>query len=82
MAYEHALAKNDTGEIELAEDVFKVSVVAIVVLAPFGAMLMMVTGPYLLNRIENDAIVERRLQSLRALSMKTKIPMVFDDKTA
>ncbi|XP_046737135.1 putative SLC9B1-like protein SLC9B1P1 [Diprion similis] len=72
MAYEHALAKNNTRELELAEDVLKVSVLAILFLAPIGAMIMMITGPHLLSRISADAIEERRLQSLRTLTMKVK----------
>ncbi|XP_046587876.1 putative SLC9B1-like protein SLC9B1P1 [Neodiprion lecontei] len=73
MAYEHALAKNNTRELELAEDVLKVSVLAILFLAPIGAMIMMMTGPHLLSRISSDAMEERRLQSLRTLSMKVKV---------
>lgn len=70
MAYENALSKNNTLEIDLAEEVLQVSVMAIVLLAPLGALIIMVTGPHLLNRLSNEAIIERRLQSLRSLSMK------------
>ncbi|XP_015109039.1 putative SLC9B1-like protein SLC9B1P1 [Diachasma alloeum] len=71
MALEEARLTDDENEISLAMDVVRISVVAIVFLAPLGAIIMMVSGPLLLNRLEEDEINRHReLSFLRWTSLQ------------
>ncbi|XP_063972582.1 sodium/hydrogen exchanger 9B1-like isoform X2 [Diachasmimorpha longicaudata] len=71
MALEEARLIDDEKEISLAMDVVRISVVAIVFLAPLGAIIMMVSGPLLLNRLEEDEINRNReLSFLRWTSLQ------------
>lgn len=51
MAFERARKEGDPTKIELALDVVRISVIAMVFLAPLGAIGMMTSGPYFLNKI-------------------------------
>ncbi|KAG7212671.1 hypothetical protein KM043_012951 [Ampulex compressa] len=71
MAYEHARMEEDAEKIELALDVVRISVIAIVFLAPLGAIVMMATGPFLLNKISlEEHRRERELSYLRIVSLQ------------
>uniref|UniRef100_A0A0C9QX53 SLC9B2 protein n=1 Tax=Fopius arisanus TaxID=64838 RepID=A0A0C9QX53_9HYME len=71
MALEEARRTDDENEISIAIDVVRISVVAIVFLAPLGAVIMMVSGPLLLNRLEEDEIHRhRQLSFLRWTSLQ------------
>ena len=62
MAMEQARSSENPKDIELAFDVVRISVMAIVFLAPLGAIIMMVTGPMLLNKITAEE--ERRKRQM------------------
>ncbi|XP_015601943.2 sodium/hydrogen exchanger 9B1 isoform X2 [Cephus cinctus] len=71
MAYEQASKTNDTKAIELAVDLVRISVVAIVFMAPLGAILMMLTGPILLGKAtQEESQRERELSYLRIVSLQ------------
>lgn len=70
MAFERARKEGVPEKIELALDVVRISVIAIVFLAPLGAIGMMTSGPFLLNKI---GIEEQRRE--RALSYKRIVAM-------
>lgn len=71
MALEEAWRTDDEIEISLAMDVVRISVVAIVFLAPLGAVIMMLSGPLLLNRLDEDEIHRHReLSYLRWTSLQ------------
>ncbi|XP_043275647.1 putative SLC9B1-like protein SLC9B1P1 [Venturia canescens] len=66
MTYENAKLENDPVKVEIALDVMRISVVSIIFLAPLGAVIMMVSGPLLLNRTaEEETTRERHLSHLR-----------------
>ncbi|KAK2575867.1 hypothetical protein KPH14_007239 [Odynerus spinipes] len=70
MAYERAILE-DSEHIELALDVVRISVVTIVILAPLGAILMMIFGPLLLNKVDmEEHEKERRLSHLRIIGLQ------------
>ncbi|KAK1116508.1 hypothetical protein K0M31_018971 [Melipona bicolor] len=69
MAYEHLRNEKFSEELEMAEDIVKVSVVAILFLSPIGASLISRTGPILLDRAtEEQRQREREMSYLRILS--------------
>lgn len=71
MALQHAREIGDENEISLAIDVVRISVVAMIFLAPLGAVIMMIFGPLLLNKIEQNEINEKRhLSILRWTSLQ------------
>lgn len=71
MAFERARKEGDPAKIELALDVVRISVVAIVFLAPLGAIAMMSTGPFLLNKISiEEQQRERELSYLHIVSLQ------------
>lgn len=63
MAYEQARLENDPARLELALDVVRISVVAIIFMAPLGAIIMTVSGPLLLNKITGEEVRRHRLLS-------------------
>jgi len=66
MAFEHARNEGDPKKIELALDVVRISVIAIVFLAPLAAIGMMTSGPYFLNKISIEELQrERELSYMR-----------------
>lgn len=60
IALESARKNGDPAEIELALDVVKISVIAIVFLAPLGAIGIMTSGPFLLNKISTEEHQRKR----------------------
>ncbi|KYQ46953.1 Sodium/hydrogen exchanger-like domain-containing protein 1 [Trachymyrmex zeteki] len=71
MAFERARKEGDPTKIELALDVVRISVIAIVFLAPLGAIGMMTSGPYLLNKINiEEHRRERELSYLRIVALQ------------
>ncbi|XP_018353588.1 PREDICTED: sodium/hydrogen exchanger 9B1-like isoform X1 [Trachymyrmex septentrionalis] len=71
MAYERARKEGDPTKIELALDVVRISVMAIIFLAPLGAIGMMNTGPYFLNKIDiEEQRRERALSYLRIVALQ------------
>ncbi|XP_043521498.1 sodium/hydrogen exchanger 9B1-like isoform X2 [Frieseomelitta varia] len=69
MAYEHLRNEKFSEELEMAEDIVKVSVVTILFLSPIGASLISRTGPILLSRAtEEQRQREREMSYLRILS--------------
>ncbi|XP_051154107.1 sodium/hydrogen exchanger 9B1-like isoform X2 [Leptopilina boulardi] len=74
LALEQARNEENAGDIELATEIVRLSVVAVVFLAPLGAILMMITGPLLLNKITTEEQErERRLSYLRMISLQPVI---------
>ncbi|XP_043465121.1 sodium/hydrogen exchanger 9B1-like [Leptopilina heterotoma] len=77
LALEQARNAENAGDIELATDIVRLSVVAVVFLAPLGAIIMMATGPLLLNKITaEEQERKRRLSYLRMLSLQ---PVIKND---
>ncbi|KAJ8680470.1 hypothetical protein QAD02_016257 [Eretmocerus hayati] len=71
MTLEQAEKDDDPGEMEKAIDVVRLSVVSVMILAPLGAMIMMMTGPLLLNKTSYEEHQRRReLSYLRLLSLQ------------
>ncbi|EFN87875.1 Sodium/hydrogen exchanger-like domain-containing protein 1 [Harpegnathos saltator] len=71
MAFERARKEGDPAKIELALDVVRISVIAVVFLAPLGAIGMMSTGPFLLNKITIEEHQRaRELSYLRIVSLQ------------
>ncbi|XP_032674234.1 sodium/hydrogen exchanger 9B1-like [Odontomachus brunneus] len=71
MAFERAREEGDPTKIELALDVVRISVIAIVFLAPLGAIGMMSAGPFLLNKISiEEQQRERELSYLHIVSLQ------------
>ncbi|XP_071571560.1 sodium/hydrogen exchanger 9B1 [Temnothorax nylanderi] len=71
MAFERARKEGDPTKIELALDVVRISVIAIVFLAPLGAIGMMTSGPYLLNKISiEEHQRERELSYMRIVALQ------------
>lgn len=71
MAFERAREEGDPAQIDLALDVVRISVLSVVLLAPLGAICMMNTGPFLLNRITiEEHERERQLSYLRIISLQ------------
>ncbi|XP_043686655.1 sodium/hydrogen exchanger 9B1-like [Vespula pensylvanica] len=70
MTYERTTEENPK-QIELALDVIRMSIVAIVFLAPLGAIVMMISGPILLNKLSMEEHErERRLSYFRIRSLQ------------
>ncbi|KAL2720053.1 sodium/hydrogen exchanger 9B1-like [Vespula squamosa] len=70
MTYERTTEENPK-QIELALDVIRMSIVAIVFLAPLGAIIMMISGRILLNKISmEEHEKERRLSYFRIQSLQ------------
>lgn len=70
MAYQRT-TEEDPEHIELALDVVRISIVAVIFLAPLGAIIMMISGPLLLNKITMEEHErERRLSYLRIRSLQ------------
>ncbi|XP_011063021.1 PREDICTED: sodium/hydrogen exchanger 9B1-like [Acromyrmex echinatior] len=67
LAFEQAIKEGDPMKIELALDVVRISVIAIIFLAPLGAIGMMSGGPYLLNKISIEEHRRERELSFVAL---------------
>lgn len=71
MAFERARKEADPTKIELALDVVRISVIAIVFLAPLGAIGMMNSGPSLLNKISiEEQQRERELSYMRIVALQ------------
>lgn len=71
MAFERARKEDDPTKIELALDVVRISVIAIVILAPLGAIGMMTSGPLLLNKMSIEQYQrERELSYAHTVSLK------------
>ncbi|XP_044021062.1 sodium/hydrogen exchanger 9B2-like [Aphidius gifuensis] len=71
MALQHARETGDENDISLAIDIVRISVISIILLAPLGAILMMIFGPILLNKIDESEITQRRhLSILRWTSLQ------------
>ena len=80
MALEQAQNDGDPEKIELANDVIQMSVLAIVFLAPLGALVMMLTGPRLLTKSTDEEHRRRReLSYVKILSLQ---PVKHPIKTA
>lgn len=70
MAYQRTI-EEDPEHIELALDVVRISIVAVIFLAPLGAIIMMISGPLLLNKITiEEQEKERRLSYLHIRSLQ------------
>ncbi|XP_043497108.1 sodium/hydrogen exchanger 9B1-like [Polistes fuscatus] len=70
MAYQRTIEENPE-HIELALDVVRISIVAVIFLAPLGAIIMMISGPLLLNKITiEEQERERRLSYLHIRSLQ------------
>lgn len=83
MAYEHLRNEKFSEELEMAEDIVKASVVAILFLSPIGASLISRTGPILLDRTtEEQRQREREMSYLRILSfLPTPVqPLTTNDR--
>ncbi|KAG5344392.1 SL9B1 protein, partial [Acromyrmex charruanus] len=73
LAFEQAVKEGDPMKIELALDVVRMSVIAIIFLAPLGAIGMMSSGPYLLNKISiEEHRRERESSYLRIVALQPK----------
>ncbi|KAK0179637.1 hypothetical protein PV327_005374 [Microctonus hyperodae] len=71
MTLEGAQQYKDSNGISLAMDIVQMSVLAVVFLAPVGAIIMTVTGPILLNKIDDvERDRRRRLSFLRLCSLQ------------
>lgn len=71
MAFERARKEADPMKIELALDVVRISVIAIVFLAPLGAIGMMTSGPCLLRKISiEEHQRERELSYIRIIALQ------------
>ncbi|XP_039313905.1 sodium/hydrogen exchanger 9B1 [Solenopsis invicta] len=71
MAFEHARKEGDPVKIELALDVVRISVIAIVFLAPLGAFGIMTSGPYFLNKISiEEHQKERELSYMHIVALQ------------
>lgn len=71
MAFERARKESDAEKIELALDVVGICVIAIVFLAPLGAIGIMTTGPFLLNKISIEEYQrERQLSYARKVALQ------------
>lgn len=71
MAFERARKEADPTKIELALDVVRISVIAIVFLAPLGAIGMMTSGPCLLSKISiEEHQRERELSYIRIIALQ------------
>jgi len=71
MAFEQARNEDDAKKIELALDVVRISVIAIVFLAPLAAIGMMTSGPYFLNKISIEELQrERELSYMRIVAIQ------------
>ncbi|XP_070153085.1 sodium/hydrogen exchanger 9B1 [Polyergus mexicanus] len=71
MAFERARKEGDPTKIELALEVVRISVIAIVFLAPLGAIGMMTTGPFFLNKISLEELQrERELSYSRIVALQ------------
>lgn len=73
MTFEQAQTSGDPRDIEVATDLVRMSVVAIILLAPLGAILMMTTGPILLNKISDEE--NRRNRQLSYLQIRSLQPV-------
>lgn len=74
MALEQAWEDKDLAEMEFAIDILRISVLAIILLAPLGSIIMMTTGPILLNKIsEEEQQRHRRISYLRLVSLQPVI---------
>lgn len=71
MAFERARKEDDPTKIELALEVVRISVIAIVFLAPLGAIGMMTAGPYFLKKISIEEVQrERALSYARIIALQ------------
>lgn len=71
MAFERARKEDDPTKIELALDVVRISVIAIVLLAPLGTLGMMTSGPFFLNKISiEEHQRERELSYARLIALQ------------
>lgn len=71
MAFERARKEDDPTKIELALEVVRISVIAIVFLAPLGAIGMMTAGPFFLNKISIEELQrERELSYARIVALQ------------
>ncbi|KAL0132537.1 hypothetical protein PUN28_000351 [Cardiocondyla obscurior] len=71
IAFEHATRENDPTRIELALEVIRISVIAIVFLAPLGAFGIMTSGPYLLRKISIEEHQRKReLSYMRIVALQ------------
>ena len=71
MTFEQARKDGDESELKLAVDVVRLSVVSIVLLAPLGALVMMLSGPSLLSKSSPEEHRRRReLSYVRILSLQ------------
>lgn len=72
MALEEAILFQNKDDIKIARDMVKMSVLAVVILAPLGATVMMLTGPKLLNKVSEEEHQRRReLSRLRILRLQS-----------
>ncbi|KMQ84657.1 mitochondrial sodium hydrogen exchanger nha2-like protein [Lasius niger] len=71
IAFERARKEGDSTKIELALDVVRLSVITIVFLAPLGAIGMMTSGPFFLNKISiEEQQRERELSYSRIVGLQ------------
>lgn len=74
MAFERARKEDDPTNIELALDVVRLSVITIVFLAPLGALGVMTSGPFFLNKISiEEQKRERELSYTRIVALQPVI---------
>lgn len=64
MLLEHAIHDKNEEEFFFAQDIERIAVLAIMIFAPLGALIMMTTGPHLLNKLSDEELKRRRELSL------------------
>ena len=71
MAYERESSEHDIEKKQLALDVVRLSMIAILFLSPIGAFAITTSGPYLLNKITDEEYQrDRELSYIRILSLQ------------
>lgn len=71
MTLEQAQRDENPDEIELAVDLVRMAVISIIILAPLGAIVMMLTGPVLLSKTSAEEYRRRReISYFRILSLQ------------
>lgn len=71
MTLEQALRDKNDEEIFYATDIARIAVLAILVFSPLGALVMMSTGPHLLNKVTDEELRRRReLSYLKIVSLQ------------
>ncbi|XP_014206043.1 sodium/hydrogen exchanger 9B2-like [Copidosoma floridanum] len=71
MVFEQAKTSGNPEDLDLALDMVRMAIISILFLAPLGAIIMMVTGPLLLNKSSMEEYRKHREQSvIRIMSLQ------------